>query len=421
MLASIILPSRCGQSTCDSDSACSEKFNDQYFCDKNLGTCRRKLLVYSLNPRVLLGLLSLFAVNVFTVSAGVSGSGLLYALIVFLFNFTDKDAIPLYKISNFFGSAISVGFIFTRRRKDDKNSIYLDWNILSFSLPAAFAGSIAGVFLADVLPGLVLSLLVIGSLVHVAKQSVTNLQEAAAQRIRAQAPAYDALPKFLRLRDYGEPKPLADILFSNFIQIVVVCVAFEITNLALYDNGSTKLGRMLGVPDCSFFAFILFLMMIGSCAFASLLMYPRVLESLGPEKTARIGLGSFFSGIITTVGISGSVFFSSLLLSTGIEPMVVVSVSGLNLFLTSFATVAQFDYLGHLDVPNAWVIAIVSLLGSLVGNFFIKKHLSKDKTKRVIPEILLIVTLVTLIVMPVISWYEYLNNNNYTKFNQVCK
>ena len=45
------------------------------------------------------------------------------------------------------------------------------------------------------------------------------------------------------------------------------------------------------------------------------------------------------AGVVTTVGIAGSVFYSALLLEAGLESLVAAGVSTLALFITSLATV----------------------------------------------------------------------------------
>lgn len=63
-----------------------------------------------------LGLIANFMANIFTSYIGVSGSGIVYSIFIFFFDFKTKKAIPIYKMCNLISSIINIMYIFKKRK-----------------------------------------------------------------------------------------------------------------------------------------------------------------------------------------------------------------------------------------------------------------------------------------------------------------
>ena len=112
-----------------------------------------------------LGFFLNFGSNILTNFIGVSGSGMLFSLLVFFFGYTTKDAIPIYKFCNLMASFINIGYVFTARKKGDQNKLYLDWNLAGFCIPLLITGSMIGILIADFFPSFYLMILIMLTLV----------------------------------------------------------------------------------------------------------------------------------------------------------------------------------------------------------------------------------------------------------------
>lgn len=101
-----------------------------------------------------------FGSNILTNFIGVSGSGMLFSLLVFFFGYSTKDAIPVYKFCNLMASFINIGYVFTTRKKGNHNELYLDWDLAGFCIPLLVTGSMIGILIADLFPSFYLMVLI---------------------------------------------------------------------------------------------------------------------------------------------------------------------------------------------------------------------------------------------------------------------
>lgn len=64
----------------------------------------------------ILGLFLNFLANIMTNYIGVTGSGLVYSIFIFLFGYKTKKAIPIYKLCNLFASIFNIIYVFQNRK-----------------------------------------------------------------------------------------------------------------------------------------------------------------------------------------------------------------------------------------------------------------------------------------------------------------
>ncbi len=138
---------------CKTDLDCAD-FGKKYYCCHIQNICRRNLIIYDFNWKIGLGLFFNLLFNILTNSIGVSGSGLVYSLLVFFFEFKIKEAIPIYKMCNLIASFMTVGFILSQRKDSNQNDLYIDWNIASFCICLLFSGSMIGILFNEFFPGI---------------------------------------------------------------------------------------------------------------------------------------------------------------------------------------------------------------------------------------------------------------------------
>ena len=94
---------------------------------------------------------------IISASGGIGGGGILVPLLILVFQFRSKDAIPL---SNFtiFGGSISNLILNIPKRHPDVDRPLVDWNLITIMQPSTLAGAIIGTYFGKLFPDWILSL-----------------------------------------------------------------------------------------------------------------------------------------------------------------------------------------------------------------------------------------------------------------------
>jgi uncharacterized membrane protein YfcA len=93
-------------------------------------------------------------------SGGIGGGGILVPLLILVFGFSPKLAIPL---SNFtiFGSSLTNFVMNLQKRHPDVDRPLVDWDLIMIMEPLTVAGAVCGTFLAKTLPDWILTLMLV--------------------------------------------------------------------------------------------------------------------------------------------------------------------------------------------------------------------------------------------------------------------
>ena len=109
---------------------------------------------------MIIGLLLTFISNILTNYIGVTGAGMLFSLLIFFFGFPTKKAIPIYKFCNLMAAFINMIYIFSTRNSENKNELYLDWNLSAYCIPILVTGSMIGVLVSEYFPAVYLLIMI---------------------------------------------------------------------------------------------------------------------------------------------------------------------------------------------------------------------------------------------------------------------
>ena len=465
---------------CQNNSDCTSLINSFYICDLDSNTCYHKPLMRNFDFKIAMGILINFLVNIISNSIGVSGSGVVYAVLIFLFNFTAKDAIPIYKVCNIMGVIVNFYFIFTKRRKDNPNKLYISWSFCAFCIPLLLSGSMIGVLINAALPGFYLLIFIFLTLIVISiktyqkvklaikkekvRQDIINknldkikeesnlkiehlkdtkseallhrqeqhldegiLEEQVSQRLFELEGEKSVM---LKVNDKEGTKkdmfsqfkrdPLYKILLTEYKAIGIILISLFLLIIGNLSKGSPINEPIFDLDQCSFLSFVFF---FGCCLLSGLisLCVVKDLEGVNNHQIVQFGIGSFLSGIVAAMGISGSVFFSSVLLILNLESMILTTLSAVSLFSASGAAVIQFQINGALDFRNSMVIGVTSLAGSMIGNLMIQKVFKNSSRKDYIVSIILFwIVIFTMLVLPVIAIYDIQTNKEAFNFGSVC-
>ena len=417
--------------TCDSDTYCAKNFNDSYYCEMSSKLCRRIPVYQNLDTYSIIGLVLNFLFSILASSIGVSSGGMIYCFLIFCMQLTTKDTIPILKVSNLFASLINIFFILRKRREDNQDELYIDWSLAAYSIPYVLSGGMIGMLANEYFPGIYLISLMFITLLVLAwltwKESMrlekeeeegncgTNLT------VKTWGRNTNCGSDFLKTLTVVERKTLLDIIKENFISILVMCAATFTMIAGNLIKGSTSFKSVIGIEAGSSLAFVLYLSACLVTASTSYVVKSKVDINYSSKTKLKIAIFSFLSGALLSLGITGSLAYSSFLVILGIEPLVVSALSAFMLFFTSIAMIAQFLVIGYLDITNSVFIGLFALAGSVIGNFGMSRSLGKSLgAQSIIPYILFIVLVLTIVVMPFSALQEYYNNPDFLNYGVVC-
>ena len=422
--------------SCEDDKTCTDEFGRKYYCLKKL--CKRKSIISTLDLISIIGLFLNTIFNIFTNSIGISGSGLVFCILIFLFEFSTKEALPIYKMCNLLASSINVIFILFERKKDDVNKLYLDFNLSGFVIPILVSGSMIGILINEFLPAFYLLLFICVILLIVCISTILKLKKEIkkSKEVEKEIEKTDILEvnntelekKLLKentteiklIKSFNEKKKISlfTILFKNIIPIICTILAFFILIFGNLSKGNPSSPSNL-FTQCSFISFLVYIISIITCLLIGFIPFKRI-KHLKKKKLYSLGVSSFLAGIVSAVGISGSIVFTSNLVLLGLDQKVIRAVSGMSLFLISVATVIQFELIGFLDFKNSIIIGLSSIIGSVIGNFGISHLFKKYKNSSIVSKILFLIAFLSILLMPFIIYNEIQVNKHAFELGGVC-
>ena len=77
------------------------------------------VIIKEFNLKKLIGLVLNLICNILTNYIGVTGSGLVYSIFIFCFEFHTKRAIPIYKTCNLLAGSLNIIYILKKWRSDN--------------------------------------------------------------------------------------------------------------------------------------------------------------------------------------------------------------------------------------------------------------------------------------------------------------
>lgn len=416
--------------TCDSDAYCAQNFNDNYYCEMSSKICRRIPVYQNLETYSIIGLVLNFLFSILASSIGVSSGGMVYCFLIFCMQLTTKDTIPILKVGNLFASAINIVFILRKRREENQDELYIDWSLAAYCIPFVLAGCMIGMLAHEFFPGayllglMFLTLIIFASMTWKESMRLEAEEESKGETnltVKTWGRNTNTGADFLKTLTIVEHKTLLEIIKENFVSILVMCAATLIMIIGNLIKGSPTFKSVIGLHACTPLAFACYLVACLVTASTSYLVKSRVEINYSNYTQIKIAIISFISGVLISVGITGSLAFSSFLVVSGIEPLVVAALSAFMLFFTSIATIVQFLVIGYLDIPNSVFIGLFALAGSIIGNVVMSRSLGKSLgAQSIIPYILFIVLILTIIIMPFSAIQEYYNNPDFFNYGVIC-
>jgi uncharacterized membrane protein YfcA len=423
------------ESPCTTDQQCAKDFNPKYYCEPSTKRCQHVPIYSNLDAYSIFGLVLNFLFNILANSIGVSSGGMVYCFLIFCMNLTTIDIIPILKVGNLFASVVNIIFVLMRRREDNQDELYVDWGLAAYCIPQVLAGCMVGMLVNLYFPSFWLCLLMMGTLIIFAyltwrKSMILEKEESQVDQINELTGAKSwgrntAISgngaDFLKTLTIVDRKTLFDILTENSFPIFIMVFATVLMAIGNLIKGSDNFESVLSLHNCSALAFVGFFLACLCTASLSYFVKKRIQIAYTPRKQLKIVIVSFAAGVLISVGITGSLAFSSLLIIIGIEPIVVSALSAFMLFFTSVGTIIQFQVVGYLDFDNAIFIGLFALFGAVIGNVIMHRSLKNGLgSQSLLPYILFGILALTIVIMPFSMFLESEINQKFFDFKTIC-
>jgi uncharacterized membrane protein YfcA len=129
--------------------------------------------LFPLNNRDITGTVLCIVGLMIAASGGIGGGGILVPLLILVFGFSPKLAIPL---SNFtiLGSSLTNFVMNLQKRHPDVDRPLVDWDLIMIMEPLTVAGAVCGTFLAKTLPDWILTLMLVVLLAFTSHRTLTK-------------------------------------------------------------------------------------------------------------------------------------------------------------------------------------------------------------------------------------------------------
>jgi len=364
-------------------------------------------------------------------SGGIGGGGIIMPLLILVFGFTPKMAIPL---SNFtiLGSSLTNLIMNMPKRHPSADRPLVDWNLILIMEPLTVGGAIIGAFLSKVLPDIVLTVMLVVVLAFtshrtlekgikefkkeseaykVAQRSALSKardeldeedNEAASEQLLAKEKTAvvktDASKEQSRAPVDIESKAaedldaaqLADILEQerstpkDKVLLLIVMFIVLIT-LNLLKGGGPSFPSPLGIECGGFYfwllTFSIFAWVLGIAFYirTQLVSMWRLKRKLrykyvegdvewNERNTLVYPSLCIFAGFCAGMfGIGGGIIKGPLMLEMGVHPMVAASSVAVMIFMTAIAATTSFVAFGTLTFDYAFYLFGFGLTATVVG------------------------------------------------------
>lgn len=389
------------------------------------------------------GLFSIFLAAALSNAGGIGGGTLFIPVLLLIMNFYTHEAVPISKIVIFAGS-LAAFFMNLKLKHPYRNCKALNFNLVIILCPNLLLGTIFGVTLNMILPNAIivglLCLLMFFNTYKTLKMGFKQYENESQNLKYLIKVNTDDNNVPVDNDNIMMPEILAEINKDNTIlrldKLVFVIVPFVIMIcLSVYRESNV-------VEKCSLTYWFLLLIFIVFAVIFDIFAYKHIQkeynfrksinfpyqeqELILTERTSiKMGIIGLISGFIAgTIGIGGGVVLGPILLSENILPIVSTVTTNFLVLFTSSSTSIQFMLAGVMNYQYAILCVIFSVLGSLLGTYFIQKFLKQSGRQSVLIFALSAVVGISAIVLPLSSiksaWIDIQDGKDIFKFNSPC-
>lgn len=439
------------RAACITDETCVETYNESYHCVSN--GCEHKPISLK-RLAELLGVIAVILVSALSNAGGMGGGEMIVPILMYVFNFTITNAIPLSKVSIFSGAMVSVAMLFNKRHSYDPNTLLIDYKIACFIIPLVLGGTIIGVTITKMLPPVIIFGILI---IYLSKTTFDTARKARVmfkqenedrkKNIRSEyentddkinqstnsmtIPTSESLPVDTNVSKATEPRKSFFALISNLkLAVTLAITSYMIVVLSGLMRGGKGANSIIGISQCSIAAWSIFVVAQLLCLKASRMLYMRekaitsTIPDIGENTLLfmrKLSLKSYIAGVLAgTLGIGGGIVINPLLMSLNMPPQVAAATTSFIILFTSMSTTTQFIIVGAFELKIACYFIAASAIGSIFGNIIINKMLEVYKRQSLIVIILSILFFLSGVILSIIGVIEIRGEPHPLKFNSPC-
>ena len=367
-------------------------------------------------------------------SGGIGGGGIIVPLLILVFGFSPKRAIPL---SNFtiLGSSLTNMIMNLSKRHPHTDRPLIDWNLIMVMEPLTVGGAVCGTFLSKVLPDLVLTIMLVVLLALTAhrtlKKGIAQYNKEAQEYKESQRSALavardevdeeddESASQSLLEKDSSETKKknssldvetqaqedfdseLSDILEQErgtpYDKVILLVVMFAVLiTLNFLKGGGTAFPSPIGI-ECGgseywaitalIFAWVL---VIAFYMRSQLIAMYRVKRRVrykyvegdvewNERNTLIYPFLCIFAGFCAGMfGVGGGIVKGPLMLEMGVHPLVASGTVAVMIFMTSVSATTSYMAFGTLTYDYAYFLFFFGLVATAVGQlgvgYLVKKY-----------------------------------------------
>eukprot|EP00605_Chrysophyceae_sp_TOSAG23-4_P000079 GSChrysophyteH1.ASY1.ANO1.81.1 assembled CDS len=333
-------------------------------------------------------------------SGGIGGGGMLVPLLILIFDFHPKYAIPL---SNFtiVGSSITNMWMNLSKRHPDVDRPCVDWDLILVMEPLTMVGAVVGAFMSKVLDEIVLSVSLVILLAVTTKTTLDKgisqwNKETATFELEKKGAVQQALEAEVELRQRDSLLALESELAALLNEErdtpmdkmkVIAGMVLGVILLNLIKGGKRGVfDSPLGI-ECGSNAYwfiqlmvVVLVLCVSNWARNYLIERWRTKTRLGykyapgdvewnEHNTVKYPSYCFFAGFFAGMfGVGGGIVKGPLMLHMGVNPMVASATVAVMIMFTSVSATAMFIAFGTLKWDYAWFLFFVGLITTCVGH-----------------------------------------------------
>ena len=430
ILASLVSSAEYG-APCKQASDCWNTYNEKYMCE--LGKCTRPSFTFE--PIEQIGLLLVFLISVLTSAAGLAGGTLILPVMMYFFNFSASDSIPISRVAVLACSAVTFLMMY-RVRRTGSNSLQIDYELSAIITPLAIAGAEIGVVLAKLLP---VGFVMIGFIMLMgytcfrtyAAGIKEHKKEIELTASKASNMAYQELREQEIITTDTKMESLLGLYKKEIVNLLVIVLSVLVSSvgsLLRYGGGGIEL--TFGFKPCSSQGLMIFF-----CSQLINILVPVILwryrDSRDSFRSVSCGKlrGHFRSAALLCylIGIGGGLFggstffLSTYLLALGTDPETITATIGNTSFWLAIRVVVQFFAMGGIQMRHGVWLLVPGILGSFLGNFVILWLVKKYNKPSVLIWAIFLLLAICLIAVPVDTIYRTLHSpREYYSFSTYC-
>lgn len=384
--------------------------------------------LFPLNGDDILGTILAVAGLIIAASGGIGGGGILVPLLILIFKFSPKMAIPLSTFT-ILGSSVTNMVLNLSKRHPEVDRPLVDWDLIMVMEPLTAAGAIVGSFLSKVLPDwfLTISLVCLLALTshRTLKKGIQQYKQETLAHEKERSALSEAAEKEIEMEGLEESSrllgeealedpafekentELRDLLTlerdtprDKVMLMIIMFVVIVFINLI--KGGGKSFPSPIGIV-CGSFTYwsmtgliILWVLAISLYARQELVKKYHLKKRLrykyikgdvewNERNTIIYPCLCIFAGFCAGMfGVGGGVVKGPLMLEMGVHPMVAAATVAVMIFFTSIAATTSYIAFGTLKFDYGYYLFCFGLVATAVGQIGVGHLVKKYKRNSLI-------------------------------------